>query len=400
MSVTAPPRSPRARDRDEFDAIVEALIEEARQHARRRRRRAGAAAAVVALVGAAIAITAGTGVTPSPELAAAPAARTGTSGSPATPQIAFAVAAPGVSGYEINVVSPDGTGLRRVVGFESAYGPHTPVWSPDGRKIAFVSMPNGDEDIFVVNTDGSGVRNLTGNPLGEYGPRWSADGQAIAFERFTYFSTRVDSNNSVILMNADGSAQRSLASGGGPVWSPDGRMIAFTNFRRGGSAAVVNADGSELRTLADNASPVAWSPDRRKVLLGRRVGWDEADRVPERVDLYVVDIDGPELRRLQRGVAVAAWSPDGRHVAFEYYRGPAGVYVMNADGSGLRKLTEHGGGPAWSPDGRMIAFQSDRATPQYPQIYLVNADGSDERQLTDNRVSSELTFSWSPLPAR
>jgi Tol biopolymer transport system component len=177
-------------------------------------------------------------------------------------------------------------------------------------------------------------------------------------------------------------------------------MIAFTNFRRGGSAAVMNADGSELRTLADNASPVAWSPDRRKVLLGRGVGWDEADRVPERVDLYVVDIDGPELRRLQRSVAVAAWSPDGRHVAFEYYRGPAGVYVMNADGSGLRKLTEHGRGPAWSPDGRMIAFQSDRATPQYPQIYLVNADGSDERQLTDNRVSSELTFSWSPLPAR
>ena len=84
-------------------------------------------------------------------------------------------------------------------------GTHSaPAWSPDGRKIAFTSERDGNSEVYVMNANGSGQRNLTRDPAYDADPTWSPDGRKIAF-----VSNR-DGSYQVYDMNADGSGQRGL----------------------------------------------------------------------------------------------------------------------------------------------------------------------------------------------
>jgi hypothetical protein len=164
VTVTAPPRPPRPGDpvdREELEALVEALIEEARQRARRRRRIYGAAAALVALVAVSAFVvfdhTAQSqdpfrGLSARPTLANAPARST----------IAFIGTRPVERPDPRNalyVVRPDGTGKRLLT--RTALFVTPPVWSPDGRRIAFTSTRHRNQDIYVLNADGRGERRVT-----------------------------------------------------------------------------------------------------------------------------------------------------------------------------------------------------------------------------------------------
>ena len=258
----------------------------------------------------------------------------------------------------------------------------TPVWSPDGRKVVFSSRRDGNWEIYVVNADGSGQRNLTRNPALDGFPAWSPDGRKIAFVRHHENGERVH------VMNADGSGQRMLARKGHlPAWSPDGRKIAFSGEAQG--IFVMNADGSRPQKLmrrptAGRKASLAWSPDGRKLSFL----WDWANH-DFGFDLYVMNADGSGRRRLPqrllgsgREVGLAsdpAWSPDGRKIAVVSHDD---VFVMNADGSGTRRLTRNpasDSAPAWSPDGRKIAFVSDRDGTY--EVYVMNADGSGQLAL-------------------
>ena len=142
------------------------------------------------------------------------------------------------------IVTPEfGIGGRLLDLIESAPAQpeiQTPVWSPGGRKVVFSSRRTGNWDLYVVNTDGRGQRNLTHNPAFDGLPAWSPDGRKIAFVRHR------EGGDAVYVMNADGSDQRMLARrGNSPAWSPDGRKIAFVGGRP--EVYLMNADGSSTR---------------------------------------------------------------------------------------------------------------------------------------------------------
>ena len=94
----------------------------------------------------------------------------------------------------------------------------------------FVSWRDGNGEVYAIDADGSGPRNLTQHPAKDVRPAWSPDGRRIAFV------SRRDGNSEVYVMNADGSGKRNLTRDRAsdddyPTWSPDGRRIAFLRVR-------------------------------------------------------------------------------------------------------------------------------------------------------------------------
>ena len=134
-------------------------------------------------------------------------------------------------------MNTDGSEQRRLTS-EAWGGEH--AWSPVGDKIAFVSRRDGNAEIYVMNADGSQLRNLTRNTVGDRNPVWSPDGRRIAFE----------SNWQVNVMNADGSGQRRLTRSGARTSLLPGRPMG----RRSRSSA-----GSEER----NTVRVTGAAERR-----------------------------------------------------------------------------------------------------------------------------------------
>jgi Tol biopolymer transport system component len=193
--------------------------------------------------------------------------------SPDGRKLAFLTSDCGQFCFNLYVLNSDGSGLRNLTsklaaGWSLGAGPASdPVWSPDGRRIAFVRL-NRRLGVYVVNADGSGVRNLTPKPMGAgyAAPAWSPDGRRIAF------ASERDGNSEVYVMNANGSGQRNLtrnpALDADPAWSPDGRSIAFRSTRDGNTDIyIMNADGSGQRNLTRspaNEGRFAWAPGRSK----------------------------------------------------------------------------------------------------------------------------------------
>jgi len=117
-------------------------------------------------------------------------------------------------------------------------------------KIAFVTIRDGNEEIYVMDDDGSNPRNITQNPANDNEPSWSPDGKKIAFN-----SDR-DGNWEVYVMNADSSNPVNLTNNsnldGSPHWSPDGHQITFTSNRNGDlEIYVMSSDGQNVRKLTE-----------------------------------------------------------------------------------------------------------------------------------------------------
>jgi Tol biopolymer transport system component len=140
-----------------------------------------------------------------------------------------------------------------------------PAWSPDGTRIVFSQVRDLNEDLYVMNSDGSAVIRLTEDATPEKSPVWSPDGSRILF-----VSER-EGNFDLYVMGADGSNQIRLTDDPGvdasPAWSADGLRIAFTRGvlftdTSSGTLWVMNADGTEQVQLptSGEASGPAWRP--------------------------------------------------------------------------------------------------------------------------------------------
>ena len=279
-------------------------------------------------------------------------------------QIAFSSNRDG--NLEIYVMDADGGNLRRLT--KNSDADTFPSWSPDGKRIVFLSDRDGHVDlqhgapipeIYVMDADGGNQQNLTNNPNADRSPSWSPDGKRIAF------MSDKNGNYDIYVMDADGSNQQSLTnhpfSDRNPSWSPDGAHIVFSarredhfenKFSITHEVYVMDADGGNQRRLTENRNndwEPSWSPDGKRIAFAS----DRKGNI-EKFDIYVMDTDGGNQHNLTQHRAwdgAPTWSPNNERIVFHSKReGNWEIYVMDTDGGNLQNLTNNRHddyGPAW-----------------------------------------------------
>ncbi len=225
----------------------------------------------------------------------------------------------------------------------SPTGDMCPDWSNDGTTIVFDSKRDDtNRDLYTMSVDGTKVRRLTNEPKQQDKcPAFSADDS-----RITYICT-ANGDMDIFVMNSDGSGAKNLTNDKGsdrcPSWTPDGKRITFMSNRSGFFEVYImnSTDGSNLKQLTkleirgSNCWVAAVSPDGKQICF---VGDHEGNN-----DLYIMDIDGKNVRNLTKHKANdqwPAWSHNGKWIAFSSTRsGKERLYVIRPKGTELRQIT-------------------------------------------------------------
>lgn len=252
---------------------------------------------------------------------------------------------------ELYIADYDGHNPRRVTVNRSLN--ILPQWSADGRSLAYVSYRNETPTIFLAHIfEGRSAANVTGEAAGyqSFSPAVSPDGRQIAF------ASNRTGNMEIWVVNSDGTGLKrltsSIASDTAPAWSPTGRELAFTSDR-GGTPQIylMDNEGLNVRRLTTignwNDSP-EWNPKFSEIAYTSRIegGWEVA----------VIDLASRQVRQVTLGrgkCEYASWAPNGRHLMFSCDRGGRRqIAVTDREGRSFRVLPVGPGSneqPDWGP---------------------------------------------------
>ncbi len=269
-------------------------------------------------------------------------------------------------GPHLCIVNADGSGYTQHNETQASNGP---AWSPDGKRIAFTAYSPKQADgswqpdmLYVMNSDGSGLTQLTDIIIKATSPSWSPDGDRIVFsnETYTVNNKRYYYKNSIAFV------------------SPHGGEVKFL------------PNSSEVESEASLAgTEPSWSPDGTQIAFNKRVSDYESY-------IYIMNSDGSNQRQLTSTWSKSpSWSPDGTKLAFDC----VGVCVINLDGSGLTSLGS-GTSPTWSPDGQYIAYSKPDPWCLFcydnGQLWVMKADGSQQTRITGGPADEHPA--WRPVP--
>jgi TolB protein len=251
---------------------------------------------------------------------------------------------------------------RKVTQLTSGRGHHDqhPKWSPDGRRLSFVSSRSGNFDLWVMNADGTNVTRVTDHPANDFDPIWMPDGQSLIF-----------------------SSERDSRSDLYRVWLADRRVDRLTHHFVG-------------RAIMPNVSPDGKFVAFAAQTLQRLQFWE--------FQVHVLDLATGKTRPLDNsgGACWPSWSPDGRRLANVLLaKEPSTLQVRNADGGGTSEIAPDPKRwhyyPDWSKDGAWIAFSVSPAHHEGEDWDLAIAapDGSKYQRLTTGPGNDRLP-DWKP----
>jgi hypothetical protein len=255
-------------------------------------------------------------------------------------------------------------------------------------KIAFVRVDpdgfGGNEEIYSVNPDGTGLRNLTNHPDDDSAPAWSPDGSAIAFQRRTE-----DGQIDVWVMDANGKGAVQITHGGGgePAWSGDASHMVLS-----GTYVIRMPDGRHVAGPSGGLEP-SWSPVAERIV---RMDYYQDGTNPVPTGLTTAAPDGSDPVSVTEAPDTDPdWAPAGDEILFA--RVNQGMWTVPSGGGAAAPVAGSNSSdwqPVYSPDGTEIAFSGRAGT-----LYRSDRNGANRTAITSGDLPSWQPVVPSPPPS-
>jgi len=247
--------------------------------------------------------------------------------------------------WEVYSADISGENMQQLTSFNQARIKKGPVWSPDGKKLAFHADINNGAQIFVMDADGKNLTQLTNLKGYNVEPHWSPNGSEIVFNAILK-----DAKTQMFIMNFDGSNIRKINGPDGHNWYPritnQNQIIFTSDFKHQDyyDIFIMNFDGTEIKQLTAFKG-INWfpefSPDESKIVFHSNKDDPQLSDSGD-YNLYIMNADGTgiqQLTQLKGQELHAKWLPSGNKIIFEWHdEGPQGIHALDLYNGEIKKI--------------------------------------------------------------